>query len=437
LGAALSPLEPGCVRQNSAKNRHTKKMAKKHAACTAQDFSLRNFQSVLELKAGLTRIALFVALMSIAELCSAGPWDTLARIFRDQIELRISVVDERQQPIPHTTLWFMYAYKEAPERSVGDMERLLYRYAVDYDLVLAGTVKPISAVHVYQTDATGRYQEVLEENNFRGLTELPVIVGVLKRGYRARAYAKTMPVGSTQELVIQLQRDETSIFDPRLLELDEIRSLANGVSLANGMEERAAYIDDLNERVVRLARTWEREGKQSLAAIAYFNLANLPSIDRMVDQNGKMKIVGYTRGYDEKSPVRKAYMVSAWEMGGDVPLLQCDAITKKFFEQKGGVWADASKTPMRRQYIADTEACVKSAGERVFPSTLLVLSQAYSAVGEHAMACDTLRRAYQFEPRSYAAKAWPGIFQGVEWAAKPRNGNFPAAPGFACAMPKL
>ena len=383
------------------------------------------------------RATLFVVLMVIAGQCPAGIWEKMTSMLSNKIELRVSVVDERQQPIPHTTLWFMYAYKDAPERSVNDMERLLSRYALDYDLVLAGTVKPISAVHVHYTDAKGAYQEILEENNFRGLTELPVIVGAIKRGYSARAYAKPMPVGSTQEVVIQLQKDGGSVFDPRLLELDEIRSLANGVPLAGGIEERAAYIDGLNERLAQLAQTWETEGKQNLAAIAYYNLANLPSIDRMVGSNGKMQITGYTRGYDEKSPVRKAHMVKALAMGGNVPLLRCEAIIKKFFEQNGGYWADASKTPMRRQFIADIEACVKNANGRVFPSALLELSKAYSYVGEHAMACETLQRAYLFEPRSYTALDWPAVFRGVEWVAKQQNGNFPGIAGFVCAMPKL
>jgi hypothetical protein len=148
-----------------------------------------------------------------------------------------------------------------------------------------------------------------------------------------------------------------------------------------------------NERLARLAQTWETEGKQNQAAIAYYNLANLRSIDRMVGSNGKVQITGYTRGYDEKSPVRKAHMDKAFAMGGNVPLLRCEAIIKKFFEQNGGYWADASKTPMRRQFIADIEACVKSANGRVFPSTLLELSKAYSYVGElfwHARPCSAL-----------------------------------------------
>jgi hypothetical protein len=380
------------------------------------------------------RAALFAALMVMTGQCAAGILDKMAGMFSNKIEVRISVVDERQRPIPHVTLWFMYADKEASEYAVSDMERLLSRYAADYDLMLPGTVKPISAVLIHYTDSKGGNLRTLEENNFRGLTELPIIVGAMKRGYRARAHAQTLSVGSVQEWVIQLQRDESSVFDQRLLELDEIRSLANGVSLAGGAEERASYIDGLNERLVRLAQIFESEGKQSLAAIAYFNLANLPSIDRMAGNDGKVQILGYTRGYDQKSPVRKAYMDKALAIGSDVPLLRCDAIIKKFFEQKGGVWADASKTPMRRQFIADIEACVKSAGGRVFPSTLQVLSQAYSAVGEHARACDTLQRAYRFEPRSYTAKEWPAVFGRVEWAARQKDGNFPTIPGFVCAI---
>lgn len=385
-------------------------------------------------KLGPVHALFFAAALMTTGQCFAGIWDKMTNMLSNKIELRVSVIDERQQPIPYATLWFMYADKDASEYIVSDMERLVNRYAADYDLMVPGAVKPISAVLIHYADSKGIYLQTLEENTFRGLTELPVIVGAMKHGYSARVLAKSMPVGSAQELVIQLQKDDRSVFDQRLLELDEIRSLANGISLPGGAEDRVAIIDALNEQLVRLAQSFESEGKLSLAAIAYFNLANLPSIERVVGSNGKMQVAGYTRGYDEKSPVRKAYMDKALAMGGDLPLLRCDAIIKKFFQQKGGVWADATKTPMRRQFISDIEACVRNASGRVYPSTLLVLSQAYSAVGDHATACDTLQRAYQFEPRSYTAKEWPTVFGKVEWAAKQKDGNFPPISGFVCAI---
>lgn len=58
------------------------------------------------------------------------------------------------------------------------MTRIIKRYALDYDIASIDTAAPISAVLVRYTDAKGTYGWEIGENDFQGLSALPVIIGV-------------------------------------------------------------------------------------------------------------------------------------------------------------------------------------------------------------------------------------------------------------------
>lgn len=372
--------------------------------------------------------------MLVTNSTYAGVVDTVTNMFNSKIQYQVSVVDEQNQPVPYATLWFMYAYKSAPERSVADMARLVERYAPDYDIASVDA-RALHSVHVYFSDIKGVYREELLENNFKGIRALPVIIGALKRGYKPIAFAKTMPVGSSHKVVLQLQKEPVEKFDPRLLELDEIRSEVGNIFPNWSGEERLAHVDRMNERLTHLAQTFEKEGKRNEAALVYYNLAYLPSVDRAIRPDGKIQIIGYTRGYDEKSPARKANLAKALSLGADIPQLRCQALIDSFVAQGGRIWNDQSKKSLRIQLISDLEACLKTANGRVFPYVFLFMSQLYSYVGNPAMACTTLQRAYSFEPSAYEASRWPKIFEDVEYRAKKPPDGLPVFPDFVCVMP--
>lgn len=365
----------------------------------------------------------------------AGAMDIFT-FFSDSIKYRISVVDERDQPIPHATLWLMYAYGTSPERNVNDMRRLVARYALDNDIIAADITGPISGIQIFYTDSHGIFRDELQENDFRGLTELPVFVGVIKRGYRPVIYSKVMPVGSSHEMVLQLQKDNSRQPDPRLLELDEIRSKASSVFPNWTGEERTAYVQKMNNRLRGLAKEFEQEGMRDEAAIAYYNLAYLPSLLHVVATDGKVQVAGYTRSYDEKSPERKADLFKAFSFDSSIPQLRCRELIEIFDDQGGLIWADLSKTALRERFITNIEACVRVANERFFPNVLHLLSRTYSSVGNHKMACDTMKRAYRFEPRYVSAKEWPNHFYSVSSLAKNPPKGIQALDNFSCEMPR-
>lgn len=382
----------------------------------------------------LTLSALLLAFLSTSS--HAGVRDFVSNMFASKIQIQVSVQDEQGQPVPYAALWFMFANKEAPERSSADMRRLINRYALDYDVAAIDTAAPIRPVLVRYVDSKGLHNWVLGENAFSGLTALPVIIGVLKRGYKPLAYEKTMPVGSSNEIVLRLQKDEAAKFDPRLLELDEIRSEVGNVFPNWTTEDRQAHVDRMHARLTGLAAAFEREGKRNEAALAYYNLAYLPSIERLVRPDGKVQVIGYTRGYDEKSPSRKANLGKALELGTDIPQLRCRALVDAFVAKGGKIWNDQSKKELRLQLIDELEGCLAVANERFFPWILAFLADLYSYVGNPTMACKTIQRAYRFEPRAYESSFWPQFFQKVEDAAKKPPKGLPAFPDFVCQMPK-
>jgi hypothetical protein len=365
----------------------------------------------------------------------AGVLGAVSSIFERKIRLKVQVLDEQSQAVPHATLWFIYADKHEPERSVDDMVRLVTRYQRDYDVAAVGSQTPIASVLTKQANAQGVFEIELKENNFEGLNALPVIVGVLKRGFDAAAYAESIPVGAAREYVLKLRRSADQYFDPRLLELDEIRSEIGNVFPNWTAGDRMAHVDRLHGRLVELAKAFEQEGKRHEAALAYYNLAYLPSIDRMTMPDGTVRVIGYTRGYDEKSPPRKAFLAKALVLGEDIPQLPCRALADSFSNQGGDIWADQSKLALRKQFAAELEACLTSADGRIFPWVILYLSDVYSYIGDPRKACDTLRRAYQFEPAAYQAKMWPRLFENVERNARKPIAGLPAFPDFACKMP--
>lgn len=244
-----------------------------------------------------------------------------------------------------------------------------------------------------------------------------------------------MPVGSSNEVVLRLQKDEAASFDARLPELDEIRSEAGNVFPNWTGEERMAHTDRMNSRLNILAAAFEREGKRNEAALAYYNLAYLPSIEKMVRPDGKVQIIGYTRGYDEKSPSRKANLAKALALGADIPQLRCRALIEAFDAKGGDIWNDQSKKELRLQLIDDLEACLATANERVFPYVLGFLSDLYAYVGNPNKACATLQQAYRFEPRARELSLWPKRFEKVENITKRPPKGLPVFSDFVCQMP--
>lgn len=319
-----------------------------------------------------------------------------------------------------------------------DMDRLVKRYNIDNDIVSADTRGPIFGALVRWTDAKGAYQEELHENDFQKLDQLPIIVGALKRGYHPAKHSEMVKIGSTYEFVLRLQKDENQAFDPRLLELDEIRSQVSNVFPDWTGEERVQHVQRQNDRLRAIAQQFEQEGKRDEAAVAYYNLAYLPGVVRIVGPGGKVQIAGYDRSYDAKSPQRKADLYKAFSFHSSFPQLRCRELIENFDDQRGLIWADLSKTLLREQFITDVEACIRTANERYFSNILHLLSHTYSAVGNHQMACEAMKRLYLSEPRYTSAKEWPSYFAKVtSRATKPLVKGVKAVEGFRCEMPDL
>ena len=152
--------------------------------------------------------------------------------------------------------------------------------------------------------------------------------------------------------------------------------------------------------------------------------------------DGTVRVIGFTRGYDENSSVRKAYLERALNLGTDNPYLKCRALIDRYFERAGHNWTDTSTLPLRRVFVSELDACVQAAGERVLPDVMRLLSTAYSHVGDPHNACAWLQRTYRFESASFDTKTWISLFGDVQSRAGNPVPGVPKFPGFTCSMPK-
>lgn len=376
-------------------------------------------------------------LVCIIQPVQAGLLGKVGAIFDKKIEYRVSVVDEQGKHVPYATLWFLFVFIGKEERSLTDMQRLQTRYAIDYDATALGNNYPIDGIHKRFANFKGAHAEELQENSFEGRNELRMLVGALKRGYRVGAVEKTMPVGSQNEIVIRLQKDDSQVFDSRLLLLDEVRFEVGKAMPEWNMAQRADFVDRQYARLKQLAEIFEQEGKREEAAMVYFNLAYLPSIERMRGYDGKEQIIGFSRDYDEKSPRRKADLEKALALGAENPYLRARKLIDDFKDKRGRIWADQSPelTLIRQQFIRDMEQHLSLAKERVLPEALRLLADTYLYVGNPHKACEMLTRLYRFEPRAYVAQNWKRIFGYFEDEARHSTLGLPVFENFSCKVP--
>lgn len=360
-------------------------------------------------------------------------------LFSKKIEYRVRVVDEAQHPIAYPTLWVTWVTDEYPNLSAADMERWLGNFSLDYDLISSG--RPNSHSLVRFADANGEYRGIWEKNDFGKNAEMIVIFGVIKRGYRAQATMQRMPVGSSQEVVVQLTREPTEVFDARLEELDRARGEANRTMANWNGAEQAAHLDGLANRLSALAVNFEREGKLNEAAVLYYGLAALPSIDRMKGPDGIERILGYTRGYDKNSPTRRSYMEKALELGSSIPLLGCQQVRADLNARKASFLYHQSPElrSIRLQAIEKLERIMAPAPQRCLLADMLLLSDLYSHTGQPDRACVTLRKAYRIDPQYYPKESWQGRLESLEDTATGKGyASIPGLevfPDFTCEMP--
>lgn len=368
----------------------------------------------------------------------AGLLGKVGAMFDKKIEYRISVLDEQGKPIHYSTIWQLRTYQDTLENSFHDMTRTLNRYSRDYDVASLGNRLPTTEVLKFFVDDRGTFAQALGENEFRGVNALHVVFGALKRGYRAVAVEKTMPVGSQNEIVVRLQKDDSQVFDSRLLLLDEVRFEVGKAMPEWNMAQRADFVDRQYARLKQLAEIFEQEGKREEAAMVYFNLAYLPSIERMRGYDGKEQIIGFSRDYDEKSPRRKADLEKALALGAENPYLRARKLIDDFKDKRGRIWADQSPElrSIRQQFIRDMEQHLSLAKERVLPEALRLLADTYLYVGNPHKACEMLTRLYRFEPRAYVAQSWKRIFGNFEDEARHSTLGLPVFENFSCKVPQ-
>jgi len=336
-----------------------------------------------------------LALCAPLSACAGG----LADMLRDKIIYEIQVVDMHGRPIPAATIWWMLPEDrsfETPEL----MERLLRRYATDADFVQSTALHP--SLLVDRTDKNGLALIQVDGGGVEGHSRVVAYFAALKRGYHSAFVQDTARTNTTHSITIRLDSKANAQVDARMLAFDLLRApTPSGGPMS---EERHQYLQGVQQRLRALAQELEEEQLFDEASAVYYNLAYLPSVETMLAPDGRETIVGFTNGYDERNPQRRADLERAIALNRSTPYLLLSKTVLEVHAQGGLVGPKQSAA--RQKYIRATEDIISRYPERLWPKDFSTVFYAYMNEGLYNESCSAFKRAYEFEPSYQSPKLW-------------------------------
>lgn len=341
---------------------------------------------------------------------NAGFLDVLTNMIEDNVEYQVTVVDEDNTPVSGATVWVLTSSERRKNlQPEVVMERLVNKYAMDSDFVFNKNLHP--ALFVYYTNYKGEISLGYNEADLRGLDSFSISLAVLKRGFKPVLYSEESKLNSNNKFELKIERDKDNEFDARLLILDEVRATVSELnSLGVMSDERLLGLEQQEEKLRKLAEGFESEGEKDLASTVYFNLAYLPSVEKVKDEKGNIVVKGYTNGFDEKSAKKQQDKNKAIELNQSVPIIRYNKIYNHFDSNAGSQWrVDNNKSGLRKSFIKDTEAFYKNHPDRMWAWPYVFLWQVYRAEGQYDKAKDAIRAFRDFEPTYFNEKAWADL----------------------------
>jgi hypothetical protein len=338
--------------------------------------------------------------------------EIIRKMNTDTLVWRVHVTDSQGLPVPGATIWRIIPNGNQQE-NVELMQRLVRRYSFDKDFVMNTMVHPSLMVSYANKDAYYLHSDTV---NYHKSNDVTTIYAVLKRGYLPTIVSDVARKNTTHELTITLQPDPSAIVEKPMLQFDLLRAQAYmpaASAVERMQEDRRQSLLWTQQELRGLANDLEQEKKFDLASAVYYNLAYLPSIDVVRKPDGSEMVVGYSNGYDNMKPQRKADMDKALELNQSNPNLSQLKLMRSFPGEDLG----RPSQEQRQNYISLIEAHIRREPERIWPRAYFVSYQ-YLDDGLYTEACSALNRVYDFEPTYCDEKAWKSHLATHVWRAK-------------------
>jgi len=346
----------------------------------------------------------FVYLLTVFQPVRADFWRSIEGLVSGKIEYTISVTDSRGLPIEGATIWLLGDDESRQDLKLDDLRRLVRRYSADADFVFTDSLE--AGLLVLRTDRAGVARLVFDERDIGQLKSITSHFAAIKRGYEPTVRTDVAEAHSNRKMMLALERIDGPAQSPLLDEFDRLRSLAEK-QLEHGANEQAAVeLSKVSARLRAIATSLEAQGHFDDAAAIYYNLANLPSVDMVRNSSGKLVVKGYSRGFDEQSPIRVADRARAWQLNKTHPWLDFERMRADYMARGLMVFAGNRNSEVRRSYIEQTERFIREHGERMWPDVYTQLWRVYNAEGDFDGGCEALRRFHSFEPSMFDAASW-------------------------------
>lgn len=340
----------------------------------------------------LLRAMLLVWLTFLGSGAHADWADMVRQMRTGTFTWRIRVVDEAGRLIPAATLWAVDV-DETNGRNQAFLERMVRRYAVDADFVQFAA-EPSHFV-VIRTALDGKLNDI-DSCICETRSSMLRAYAAIKRGYLPKMLSVTANRNSSVDVTIALSVDPDAKVDPRMLELDRLRASAHATGAASNaimQQDRMVADRSVNQKIRALAQALEQDNQPDLASAVYYNLAYLPAVDSVVTPDGQEKIIGYTNGYSDRNPQRKADLDKAIELNQSVPIL----LDAKFRKATWSLDTSTLHLDWSKALIVEREKMIVQNGERLWP-ILYSIAPIYIKLGLFEKACQSLKRSRAFEP---------------------------------------
>lgn len=338
----------------------------------------------------LGKVLLFCSMLM--GLNAHADWADIVRQMRtDTFTWRMRIVDASGQQVPAATLWVLDV-DDKKGRDQALMERMVRRYAEDADFVQFSDA-PGHFV-VMRADANGELVD--QETCICESRSMTRAYAAIKRGYQAKVVVVTVNKNSPVDVTIPLSPDSAAKVDPRMLEFDRLRAGGHDTGAASNtimQQDRMLADRAVNQAIRIIAQSLEQDKQLDLASAVYYNLAYLPSVDSVVMPDGHEQIVGYTNGYSDRNPQRKADMEKAIALNQSLPRMKLQKfITDKFHTKFSELTPDELTL-----YLEEAENLIKKYNDKLWPVDYS-LAIHYQRLGLFDKACHALKRSRKFEP---------------------------------------
>lgn len=361
-----------------------------------------------------------VALIIAASACEA---DTSGRAGLVDLRYQISVVDRDGKAVPYATIWSAVRTADEPQISEASMQRSIARFRDDGDYSYFDSV-PAPEAMVYRTDAKGKRSILFDNASQPPEGPFTITVAIQRRGFLPQVRSMSVDEMANKPLDFRfiLVRDQRASTNPALEQFDTIRGRINDAWETASPKDKLALMKPLQEEARKLAESLVADGKTDDAAVVYFGLAHLPSIDSENDDDGQTRVTGYTSGFDSASERNVEDLETAIRLGSGRPYLSYLAVARPLNSQ--GV--HLSPPELRRAYVAYAQSAIAKGDPGFWPGAFISLWQAQAAEGDFPGACRTLNKFKEFEPEQFPAQTWLELLEDLDREAKSAGFQGPA-----------